>query len=170
MTHPGGSAIRAMVRLAESIIDEVLRTDIRERQGSVYRAQVAVDARRRDLEAAQREFDSAHRDLAAAQRDLRRWRISREFGHHTGIRALHAAEVADFVPSAVPPGTHRRAVADYLRGHPPVWPVARARGVSATIRRATDAAGGGIRNAPGDRPAQADAPIPTDDAAVTRVP
>lgn len=133
-----------MNRLAESMIDEVLRGVLGERRQAVERARATAAAARHDLESAQREVLAADNNLVAAERDLRRWRIHREFGYETGIKALQAAQVADFVPSAVPPGTHRRAVTGYLQVHHPVWRISPAGG---PIRRVAEAAGDGIRRA-----------------------
>lgn len=116
----------AMDMLAESVIDEVVCGLVSERREAVDQALAALVA--------------ARRGLVAADRDLRTWRHHREFGHATAIKALQAAQLADFVPSAVPPGTHPKAVTDYLKEHPPVWTVPRNIGPIDAIRRAPSAA------------------------------
>lgn len=115
-----------MDTLAESVIDEVLCDVVSERREEVDQALATLAA--------------AQRGLVAADLDLRTWRRRREFGHATAIKALQAAQVSDFVPSAVPPGMYPKAVTDYLKAHPPVWEVPRNDGPRNAIRRVPSAA------------------------------
>lgn len=116
----------AMTSLAESIIDEVLSDVVKDRREEVNRALATLAA--------------AQRGLVAADLDLSTWRRRREFGHTIALKALQAAQVADFVPSAVPPGMYTKAVTNYLKAHPPIWQVPRNDGPLNAIRRASSAA------------------------------
>lgn len=120
------------IRLAESVIDEVFADEVARAERSVDEALVV--------------FAAARRELIAAQHDLRAWRARREFGHETGIKALQAAKLADFVPSTVPPGTHQQAVTEYLKAHPPNFETPRRSPAAGLVHRSARAASRAIHS------------------------